>query len=228
MKNLFVLGRRFNTHRPFEDMFKKVHIVTSLDYNERDFKDLEKGDVILFEGGEDISPSLYSEPRHAATSASERYSVRDTFESCIFHRFKGTAKFLGICRGAQILCALSGGKLIQDVQNHGCMHVIRTIDNKDVVVSSTHHQMQWPWSTSHLLLAWSRVPRSKSYEGTINGIPMHFPETAFHKEDGHLKEPEVVYYPETQALAMQHHPEFMDRKSQGVEYSRNLVKEYLL
>lgn len=231
MSKLYAIGNYFGAHLPFQDMFESCNIV--LPHILYKLEEIEKGDVILFGGGEDISPSIYNETKSRWTFAPQKYSRRDQIETEVFENYKGKAKFLGICRGAQLLCALAGGKLVQHIDNHsGAWHYITTKKGERYHVSSAHHQLQWPWAIPHELLAWSEEQRSSIYEGTINDLEMYFPTNAYVTDNkGKAKaviEPEVVYYPEIEALAIQYHPEFMSNEAEGVAYSKRLVKEYLL
>ena len=228
---LYVVGDYYGAHGPFVSLFDVWKMVTPANINS--LKDIKKGDIILFGGGEDISPSIYNEVCHPRTHAVEKYSNRDIFEVGIFEEYKGVAKFLGICRGAQLLCALSGGKLVQHVNNHaGQWHDIRTNTNDKYYVSSAHHQMQWPWKVPHTILAWAEEPLSDVYVGTIEDEELYFPKAAYRSitkgEQPRLIEPEVVFYPQTDSLAIQYHPEFMSFSALGVQYAKKLVKEYLI
>lgn len=101
-----------------------------------------EADVVVFAGGADIDPALYGHKNVASYTYPERDKIEQwTFNECI----KNNICMYGICRGAQLLHALNGGTLWQDVNNHGRSHDI--IDTEwGVIVESTsiHHQMlQW-------------------------------------------------------------------------------------
>lgn len=58
---------------------------------------IEEADLVLFEGGEDVSPNLYGEPVHPATYISPN---RDKAEVALFKKAHSLGKkLLGICRG---------------------------------------------------------------------------------------------------------------------------------
>ena len=72
--------------------------------------DLTENDVLLIWGGEDISPSLYGKKVSRETHASEEPSRRDRIEWALMQRAKElNIPIIGICRGAQMLCASAGG-----------------------------------------------------------------------------------------------------------------------
>ena len=48
---------------------------------------------------------------------------------------------IGVCRGAQFLCAFAGGKLIQHMTGHHGDHSITTVDGRVYQSSSDHHQL---------------------------------------------------------------------------------------
>ncbi len=72
-------------------------------------------DGFLFTGGQDVSPSLYGQkPREYC---GETCVIRDEMESILINTALETHKpFLGICRGLQILNAVLGGTLHQDIR----------------------------------------------------------------------------------------------------------------
>lgn len=102
---------------------------------------VEEADVVVFIGGEDINPKLYGEEAHKTTYFTDD---RDFQEEFFYRKAQKLGKVcFGICRGAQFLHAMNGGKLWQNVNNHGGPdHVIYDID-EDVYVKATslHHQM---------------------------------------------------------------------------------------
>ena len=111
---------------PFLDLFDVV-------------KDSTKADVLMLTGGADILPEHYGEPPHYTTYHSPH---RDAYEKPYINQFiKAGKPILGICRGAQFLCAIAGGKLVQDCTGHGSSHNVHTFDGKVLRTSSLHHQM---------------------------------------------------------------------------------------
>lgn len=176
----------------------------------------KEADIILFTGGEDVHPSFYKELIGKYTSSNIK---RDIVEFEIFKEYPHKLK-LGICRGAQFLCVASGGKLIQHVNNHGLMngHYIKDDEtSREYFIPSTHHQMLNPSDVNHILIAGASKNLSTTYLNGDNeeiNLPKDF------------KEPEIVYFPDTNSLAIQGHPEMSDNKSLH-DYLNNLLLKYL-
>lgn len=58
---------------------------------------LEEADLVLFTGGEDVSPNLYKCRKHSTTHSNP---TRDTMEKEIFEKINPNKQVcLGICRG---------------------------------------------------------------------------------------------------------------------------------
>lgn len=182
-------------------------------------KDYKEADVLLLSGGEDVNPELYGENIGKYTYVNKK---RDLFEINCYNEYINKPK-IGICRGAQLLTVLNGGKLIQDVTNHKREHYIRCFDLfKPLIASSDHHQMMWPWVSDNLfyLLAYSEGISSSHY---LNGNDQN----AFNEilSGGFLsiKEPEIIYWPETKSLCIQGHPEWKNIANDYVNYCRILI-----
>lgn len=179
-------------------------------------------DALVIWGGEDISPSLYNEPVSRMTGAGKELSFRDKVEveACKEAIARGIP-LIGVCRGAQLLCALAGGRLIQHVENHCYSHFIDTFDGESVVTSSCHHQMMVPFGVDHKLIAWAQKRISPFY---ING----------NDEDDEFMhdkpEPEIVWFPKIKGLAIQGHPEFHadPENDPFVKYCMEKVKQFIL
>lgn len=188
---------------------------------------LKDADLVIFTGGEDVTPALYNEPIGKRTLCNY---YRDKYERSFFKQAKSLKKkLLGICRGSQFLCVMSGGKLVQHQLNKYHYHWMLTTENKRVVTSSTHHQAQHPWNLKpdeFRVLAW-----------TINISPFHLNGREKEIINGKVeedKEIEVAFYPKTQALCIQGHPEMMfpDMNSDkdikdGIIYFRDLVDKLM-
>jgi putative glutamine amidotransferase len=171
--------------------------------------DFDGPGMLILHGGEDVAPEIYGKPRSRATGPA---SSRDDLEVALARaaQAKGISVF-GICRGAQLMCALAGGYLIQDVTNHsGSRHTIKTSDGKELLVNSIHHQMQAPWGVDHELLAWS-PRRSKYYDdgGEMVEVPC---------------EPEAVWYPGL-GMGVQWHPEMMNADAEASLWIRDKLLE---
>jgi GMP synthase-like glutamine amidotransferase len=76
-------------------------------------------DLIIFSGGEDINPCIYGQS-NKSSSYSEN---RDNIEKSILHNaIDYGVKMLGVCRGHQLINAVLGGSLIQDLYTVGAPH----------------------------------------------------------------------------------------------------------
>jgi putative glutamine amidotransferase len=180
-------------------------------------ENLAIADVVMFTGGADIDPKFYGEPQGKRTYLSNSRDIREK------HLFDVSSargkKFLGICRGAQFLCAMAGGKLAQHIEGHSIgfrsYHRITTSEGGEYRVNSVHHQMMLPPPGSKLL-AWAE----KLSDIYLDGNDKHI--------EGIETEPEVVYFPQVKGLGIQCHPEAMDRNGDTMKYFHKLVKEHLL
>lgn len=184
--------------------------------------ELTSSDVVLFEGGTDISPALYGESPGKYTQNPD--VKRDSFEVAVWNEIQRVgAKAFGICRGAQLFTALSGGKLIQHVNSHGYgNHLIQTSDGEKIETSSVHHQMMAPLHTPHELLAWSDNNLSNCYLDETNKSNPGLLNSTLGLE------PEAIWFPKTKALGVQGHPEFMNDGVPFQLYCRELIQKYLL
>jgi putative glutamine amidotransferase len=151
---------------------------------------------IVFEGGADIQPSLYGEENLYSSC----FPARDIYEERIYRVGRELGiPMLGICRGHQLMAALAGGALYQDIgkqvgKGHSYEHLIKLMpDAFDVgfdklmescptgsprIVNSLHHQ------------AVKRVPDDARVLAVHN--------------DG---TPEALVYP--YGMSVQWHPEFL-------------------
>ena len=191
MKNVLVVDGN-DYYSPFAHIGNLCDDVAILE------KDPESVVLVVFTGGEDVSPSYYGEEKQPRTYCNPR---RDAFEHKVFKKALDLKlPMAGICRGAQFLCVMAGGKLHQHVDNHSTYHDVRTNDGRKVYVSSTHHQMQIPPNGAKVL-AWSEPNR-------------HFKEGI---------EVDCAYYPNINALGMQYHPEYQSPDSAGFKYAQELA-----
>lgn len=177
---------------------------------------LKGADALVVWGGEDISPSLYKSTNNSRTWAPPRPSRRDAVEWALMNKAVELGiPIIGVCRGAQMLCALSGGTLYQHVNHHtGGGH--SAIDNNGVIVrvSSLHHQMMNPTNTDHEMVQWSEHRRSDVYYAEAEE-PTEAPE----------KEPEYIYFPKTRGHAIQWHPEYMNVDCDANNWLRTLWQD---
>ena len=170
--------------------------------------------LVLFTGGEDVSPELYGHEPSRRTYSSPN---RDKFEVAVFKKALAAGlPMAGVCRGAQFLCVMAGGTMIQHVDNHGRTHNVRLLDGRVIEMSSTHHQMCSP-PPDALVVGWSDQRLSGVYIGSGDEA-LSPPE----------KEVEVVYYPNIRAIGMQYHPEIMEPGSPGCQFAAELVNTYLM
>lgn len=185
---------------PFDDIFSES---ARLDYTP-----VKNCDAIVLWGGTDIDPKYYG----GKDEGLSHYNPDCPRNQAEWYWMQEAAKhgipMIGVCRGAQFMCAFAGGKLYQHVTGHNSgVHAVTVLEDGQERVyqtASAHHQMMYPYNLpaeDYQLLGWSRAKRSTVYMGNpIPGVP-----------PGDMKEPEVILFPKIKALAIQGHPEWQDK-----------------
>lgn len=183
--------------------------------NSETVRNLEEADLVIFTGGEDVYPGYYNEPVNPRTYHSR---IRDEREIAQFKKaLELNIPILGVCRGSQLSCVMAGGKLVQHQNNPSFKHPIKTYNNVELIMSSTHHQAQHPFNLpeeDYKILAWSEDIVKYREDG--NQQEMETP-----------KDCEIVYYPKINALAIQGHPEMILEEEKTIKWCRELLLDFL-
>ena len=206
MMTLYSVGYSL-TRCPFGGVFSTFKTINSIE-------DIQEKGVLLLHGGEDISPSIYGE-RPVKTNAKDTPSTRDSKEIELFkHAVSIGMPIIGICRGHQLAACLSGHSLWQHVNGHLCTHNIVTYDNQTLSASADHHQA---------------VRLNPNVEAIVLAVDTM--ETHAHNEVKEYKLDEVieaVYYPNTNCLGFQPHPEWMTKDTPFVKWCGQQIKKFLI
>jgi gamma-glutamyl-gamma-aminobutyrate hydrolase PuuD len=165
----------------------------------------EKGFLIL-PGGADINPEIYGHQNIASYVSG--YSLnRDSSEIKAYEKAVAEGKpIFGICRGMQLMSALNGLTLVQDM-SQPYEHKIKIKNfatgnfSKEATVNNIHHQMVWTENKTetedYIVLGYAeKISKKHIYnnkEGFVNCTI----------------EPEIIYFPKTKSLGVQFHPEMM-------------------
>lgn len=157
----------------------------------------ENADLVVFGGGSDVNPAYYGEDPHCLTSFNV---ARDDADVDLFGRCReiGVPMF-GICRGAQFLHVMNGGKLYQDLDGHTGTHSIwdattgRQVDH----VSSVHHQACVKSHDEQFVLL------ADANKSTVRWLNDKLSETK-----GGFREVEAYFWKDTCCLGVQGHPEY--------------------
>ena len=202
-------------------MIKKVFIENSDSYYDTMFKGRgwkvvsspHDASLIQFTGGEDVDPSLYGEEKHPSTRSNPR---RDAHERHLYHQFVGKVPLAGICRGGQFLNVMSGGKMWQHIDGHAGGSHKTTFTGRvedEVSVTSSHHQMMRPGPEGIILGIASRSTRKSTANSTVESMDN--------------TDVEAVYYPNTQSICFQPHPEWVALNHPCQEVYFKLLNTYL-
>jgi len=171
--------------------------------------------LILFTGGEDITPGLYNDISPTGMCFSNLYrdnEEREIFELAIKHNIR----MIGICRGVQFLNVMAGGKMFHDVDNHaGSWHDMTTSSGEIIRVNSLHHQMVIPPKDAEII-GWSSKHQATKYYGDKDLLV-----------DKPKVEPEAVLFKSINAAGVQYHPEIMDTNSTGYRFFYKLAEDLL-
>jgi gamma-glutamyl-gamma-aminobutyrate hydrolase PuuD len=176
---------------------------------------LTKDDVLVVWGGADIPVQYYKKGRSSKSWAADMPTQRDVVEWSMCNRAAELGiPMIGVCRGAQMMCALAGGYLIQHVTGHGGQHIVETSDGQEFHTNSIHHQMMMPADAKHQLLASIPKPLSREYWDEDNLVNVDI-------------EREYIYFDDIKAHAVQWHPEGMYIKSEANQFLAKKIKEFL-
>jgi gamma-glutamyl-gamma-aminobutyrate hydrolase PuuD len=176
------------------------HIVDSVDLRvyrrdadiDETFGQYQENGILLLEGGADISPSLYSE----ANRYSYPSGYRDEWEAKLYqaaHHY--SIPIFGICRGHQLMAALNGGSLWQDI-------------NRDLQPEQYHGG--GPLKLSGIFAEWypDGYTANSAHHQCVRRVPGNAVVVAVDAKDERIIE--ALDYPEDAMFSVQFHPEFMD------------------
>ncbi len=169
----------------------------------------EHASIVQYIGGADINPKLYGEKALPCTRNSPGADARD------YNAWQKTVSFkqmsVGICRGGQFLNVMNNGFMWQHVSGHTASHKVVDLtgltQGKEILVTSTHHQMMIPHETGEVL-------------AYADNISTHHQSASDRKHDG--IDVEVVWYDKTRCLCYQPHPEYGNYK-ENTDYFFNLI-----
>jgi gamma-glutamyl-gamma-aminobutyrate hydrolase PuuD len=157
---------------------------------------VEEADLVVFAGGVDVDPQLYGAKPHYTVSWNEERDTADinTYLKCV----ELGIPMLGICRGAQFLHVMMGGKLYQHVSQHYGDHPMWAVKDKIMIekVSSVHHQAVIFDSSLGMELLATCAARAKER--------WRDPET----NDAPGMDVEAFFYRENCIIGIQGHPEY--------------------
>jgi gamma-glutamyl-gamma-aminobutyrate hydrolase PuuD len=204
--NLYVVGGGSYCYRPFSHVSNLV-------------ESMAEANVIVFTGGADIDPMWYNCEKHPTTHPDLRRDIREVEEYKQSFNYPNIKMRIGVCRGCQLLAALSGAKLIQDVTHHCTTHEMIGYEGDVWQTKSIHHQMVYPWDMiedEYDILYYSKPKRSNHYLGDkidTNKVK---------------NEPEVIWFPKTKSLGIQGHPEMMDTNHETVIMLNKLITKLII
>ena len=207
---IYIAGNNYDV-KQFGEMFARARCYKA--------KDVASADLVVFTGGPDVSPVLYGEEQHASTHPHRDRDWADIrlYAYCLE---KGIPMF-GVCRGAQFLHVMNGGKLYQDLDSHNSAHAIwcpvdrRTVQN----ASSVHHQACIRNDDMDVLA----VARKSTRRIRDVSKGQNVREAGIHV-DGEV---EAFYYKDTACLGVQGHPEYKGFP-QYTQWCLKQVEQYVI
>jgi carbamoylphosphate synthase small subunit len=196
-----------------EHLFSEVYGLTRV----TDPKDAQ---IIIWNGGADIGTEIYN-AQTIVPGVPFKMSSRDEEEIELFNRFKNSPDILklGICRGAQLLCCLNGGRLWQDVNKHGYDHeMIDLTTNEVLTVTSTHHQQMYVDHCEN-----GKIIGIANCSTIKYGFPIGRYNVTNSEKISRGTDVEIVWYKDTTTLCIQGHPEYVPN-SRFADYTFELIE----
>lgn len=205
-----------HSDRLYDDLFQEV--------GWRLVGDAGEADLICFTGGSDVSASIYGDKSHPRAFLPDL--ARDLSETALYdYAITNKKSLVGICRGAQLLCALNRGKLVQHMNGHGGgSHEVITLSGgdgdsprirEDFLVTSSHHQMMLPdASNAEVILVSSKLSGIYELDDVNHSADLPY-------------DIEGVFWEKTRSLGVQYHPEWMEKGSRGRKWFHEQVESRL-
>lgn len=153
----------------------------------------EEADLVVFTGGPDVNPTLYSDgpvPETVYIDDERDKADIELYSKC-YH--EGIPMF-GVCRGAQLGAVMNGAELFMDVDGHNCGQHPMFTRTGTIPVSSVHHQMVMR-SDGMDLLGWSRQSDKRFVTSTL-------------VEHGSQEDVEAFFFEDSCFFGVQGHPEY--------------------
>lgn len=181
---------------------------------------LSKADLVQFVGGEDVNPQLYEQPPHEETYFNPE---RDRKEATYFFLAQmNKIPMAGICRGAQFLHVMCGGKLFQHVNNHTFNHKVKhCFYNQEFEVNSTHHQMIDMCGVNH----GTSFVMLEAHESTKKEYMTNMGKVTYMKPHEDI---EAVWHSDFNVLCFQPHPEYEDAPKGLEDIYFDMLEETIL
>lgn len=176
--------------------------------------DIEFSDVVLFPDGDQLSPFLYKDIRkpHSIINPTKDLSDIKWFKKAV----KKEIPIIGIGRGAELICVMNGGKVIQDHPFGDTVQIVENYDGTKNLAECYNSMTQFPFNIkkeNYFILSW-RKPLKYHYNG--KGKEMN-PEVL----------PDIVYYPKTKSLAIESYPQSLSKTSTSLKWL-NQHLDYLI
>lgn len=200
---------------PLPELWMEVYVEGDV-YDQRRFAEMfsrarcqkaaspEVADIVVFGGGSDVFPGLYGEKAHKTShwDLARDQECAELYQLCLS---KGIP-MLGICRGAQFLHVMNGGKLWQNLDKHNSGHTAWDTRDKTLLgnISSVHHQAcRFNEGMEVLLEAHISLLREA---GEPLDSPDFDPDSL--EDRGYGRDIEAYFYKETGCFGIQGHPEY--------------------
>lgn len=174
-------------------------------------------DGLMISGGPDINPEIYGETPHPKTNKPSK--SRDKTEGLLFNMFREQNKpVLAICRGVQLVNALMGGNLTQDIPSIIGTDVVHSIPN---LIPAWHSMKFLPNTRLHNIIGETECTVNSFHHQCISKVAPALKAVAF-APDGIIEAVEST--DESWLIGVQWHPE---RTFKDDEPSRKIFSAFV-